>query len=180
MCLLVSTVVSVFVRGDVARRLHTLGFPSAPSLRESLRQLSAPHLRTHHYPIRCAPRVRIPSHLLSSCPSKLIRVTASVGVSSARVTLPSGTFAQQPVSSRFAVPGHFGPPRALTRLSRSQPEQLLNHEPAQLGTTISEYHELTSPARMSPSPDHGGYYSKNHPLHTRRYHVPSQQPDHGY
>ena len=51
--LLVSTVLFC-VRG-AARSLNTLGFPSAPSLRERLRQLPLTR-RTHHHTVRCALR----------------------------------------------------------------------------------------------------------------------------
>ena len=58
---------TIVSRQDVARRLHTLGFPSAPSLRESLRQSSA-HTTTTH-PL-CTTRLD-PEPLPSSSSSKL-------------------------------------------------------------------------------------------------------------
>ena len=169
---------SVFVQGDVARRLHTLGFPSAPSLRESLRQSSA-HTTDHHYPIRCARRDWIPNPVLFQFVTENTHLCHNERWCQFR-SCDTAKWYFRSTTSIIAV-------RCLRSLRTTkgshkaftlQPEQLLNHEPAQLGKPISEYHELTSPARMSPSPDHGEHYLKNHPLHTRRYHVPSQQPDH--
>ena len=78
LCLLVSSVMSVFcARGRCAESPHTRGvskraFPKG--------ETPATASTSHHYPFRCALRVRTPSHLLSSCSTttKLRQTTGCV------------------------------------------------------------------------------------------------------
>ena len=61
----------LFCLRGVARSLHTLGFPSAPCLRERLGQLVPLTRRTRHYPVLCALQDSV--QRLGSLPARNLR-----------------------------------------------------------------------------------------------------------
>ena len=113
-CVLVSTVVSFFARGALLGVSAHWAFPARlPTGRDSGNRLDLTQW-THHYAIRCALRVRIPSHSLSSF-STTTKLRQRKGLCQSRsLGLPCELFHHTVVLS----PGHFGSEGAHTANTR--------------------------------------------------------------